>query len=77
MSVFYQKHHQVCPKNKIEQNILYRDKTSSGWDEYMAERCRLDIYYPKVNCPAYMEDATAAVAWVFRNIPKFGIVGQI
>jgi hypothetical protein len=43
----------------------------------MAERCRLDIYYPKVNCPAYIEDAAAAVAWVFRNIPKFGIVGQI
>ncbi|MDR2040979.1 MAG: alpha/beta hydrolase, partial [Tannerella sp.] len=24
--------------------------------------------YPKVKCPAYIEDAAAAVAWVFRNI---------
>jgi acetyl esterase/lipase len=101
---------------KIEQNILYRDKTSPGWDEYMEERCRLDIYYPsgmtnfatviwfhggglragerfipeqfknqkiavvaanyrlypKVKNPAYIEDAAAAVAWVFENIRKYG-----
>jgi len=28
--------------------------------------------YPKVKCPAYLEDAAAAVAWTFRNIEKYG-----
>lgn len=28
--------------------------------------------YPKVSCPAYLEDAAAAVAWTFRNIAKYG-----
>lgn len=27
---------------------------------------------PKVNCPVYIEDAAAAVAWVFKNINTFG-----
>ncbi len=27
---------------------------------------------PKVKCPAYIEDAAAAVAWVFDNIEKYG-----
>lgn len=27
---------------------------------------------PKVNAPAYIEDAAAAVAWVFENIEKYG-----
>ncbi len=27
---------------------------------------------PKVNCPAYIDDAAAAVAWVFKNIGKYG-----
>ncbi len=27
---------------------------------------------PKVKAPAYIEDAAAAVAWVFKNIGKFG-----
>jgi len=27
---------------------------------------------PKVNAPAYIEDAAAAVAWVFKNISKYG-----
>ncbi|MBI9016935.1 MAG: alpha/beta hydrolase [Phycisphaerae bacterium] len=27
--------------------------------------------YPKVKCPAYIEDAAAAVAWVFKNIQKY------
>lgn len=96
-----------------EKEILYRlgDQT-----EYMKERCRLDIYYPKnhkafstvvwfhggglkagnkfipetlkdqgiavvavnyrfsphVKSPAYIEDAAAAVAWVFNNIERYG-----
>ena len=28
--------------------------------------------HPKVTCPAYIEDAAAAVAWVFKNIAKYG-----
>jgi hypothetical protein len=28
--------------------------------------------HPKVKCPSYIEDAAAAVAWVFKNIEKFG-----
>lgn len=27
---------------------------------------------PKVKCPTYIEDAAAAVAWVFNNIEKYG-----
>jgi len=28
--------------------------------------------HPKVACPAYLQDAAAAVAWTFRNIEKHG-----
>ena len=28
--------------------------------------------YPKIKAPAYIEDAAAAVAWVFKNIEKYG-----
>ncbi|MCB9080751.1 MAG: alpha/beta hydrolase [Lewinellaceae bacterium] len=28
--------------------------------------------YPKVNAPKYIEDAAAAVAWVFQNIHRYG-----
>jgi len=28
--------------------------------------------YPKVKCPVYIEDAAASVAWVFKNIEKYG-----
>ena len=28
--------------------------------------------HPLVNAPAYIEDAAAAVAWVFKNIERFG-----
>lgn len=28
--------------------------------------------YPKVKCPVYIEDAAAAVAWVFSHIAEFG-----
>lgn len=96
-----------------QKNILYR---TGATDDYMKERCRLDIYYParhnnapviiwfhgggltggskeipaelkkrkmiivaanyrlspKVNCPAYIEDAAAAVAWVFNHVTVYG-----
>ena len=28
--------------------------------------------YPKVKCPAYIDDAVAAVAWVFKHIEEYG-----
>lgn len=28
--------------------------------------------YPKIKCPVYIQDAAAAVAWVFNNIEKYG-----
>lgn len=99
---------------KTDTNILYR--TAGDIDEYMQQRCRLDIYYPttvkafptvvwfhgggltggerfipselkgkgigviavgyrlspRAKCPAYIEDAAAAVAWTFQNIEKYG-----
>jgi len=99
----------------LKENVFYRS-TNALQNDYMSERCRLDIYYPaavknyptvvwfhgggitggnkyipeklkkkgiavvaanyrlspKVNCPAYIADAAAAVAWVFKNIDEFG-----
>jgi len=104
------------PHYKLQENILYRTAEEAQNDDYIAERCRLDLYYPvnsknfttvvwfhgggitsgnkyipekfkeqgiavvavnyrlspKVKCPAYIEDAAAAVAWTFRNIAKYG-----
>ncbi len=101
---------------KTESDILYQPQTTKKMDEYMKERCRLDVYYPvevkkfqtvvwfhgggiqqgnksipaqlqnqgiavvavnyrlhpKVSCPTYIEDAAASVAWVFKNIQKYG-----
>lgn len=99
-----------------ESNIHYYSETTNKSDSYIAERCVLDIYYPKnkksfativwfhgggitggnkeipeylknkgfcivgvnyrlspkVKAPAYIEDSAAAVAWVFKNISKYG-----
>ena len=27
--------------------------------------------YPKIKCPIYIEDAAAAIAWIFKNIEKY------
>jgi len=100
----------------IKENISYRTAEEEKLDDYIAERCKLDIYYPentkdfttvvwfhgggitsgnkhipeklkkqgiavvavnyrlspKAKCPSYVEDAAAAVAWVFTNIEKYG-----
>jgi acetyl esterase/lipase len=100
----------------LKENISYRNPEEAQNDKYIAERCKLDIYYPektkgfttvvwfhgggitsgekfvpdklknqgiavvavnyrlnpKVNCPAYIEDAAAAVAWTFNHISEFG-----
>ncbi len=99
---------------QTETNISYR--SGENLDEYMKERCKLDVYFPenldsfttvvwfhgggltggkksiperlknhklaviavnyrlspKVKSPAFIEDAAAAVAWVFKNISKYG-----
>ena len=37
--------------------------------------CVVGVNYrlaPKVNAPAYIEDAAVAIAWVFKNIDKYG-----
>lgn len=31
---------------KLTENIAYRDASSPGWDDYMKERCKLDVYQP-------------------------------
>lgn len=101
---------------KLDENIFYRKTEEVNQNEYLKERCKLDIYYPankgdyptvvwfhggglkagnkhipeklkengiavvavnyrlhpKVECPTYIEDAAAAVAWTFKNIEKYG-----
>ncbi|MDA3893175.1 MAG: alpha/beta hydrolase [Salinivirgaceae bacterium] len=97
-------------------NIPYQSEELISSDEYIKERCVLDLYYPinkkgyatiiwfhggglkggnkelpeylknkgvaivgvnyrlfpKIKAPVYIEDAAAAVAWVFNNIEGFG-----
>ena len=97
-------------------NIPYYPESVNRTDQYISERCVLDIYYPrhlegyptvvwfhgggltggnkeipqsleekelavvavnyrlypKIKAPTYIEDAAAAVAWVFSNIVGFG-----
>lgn len=103
-------------KYRTEQNISYYSNSIRNSDEYIKQRCVLDVYYPenqkdfptvvwfhgggltggekfipnalkekgfcvvavnyrlspKVKSPKYLEDAAAAVAWVFKNIKDFG-----
>jgi acetyl esterase/lipase len=100
----------------LKENISYITAEETNNDQYISERCKLDIYYsekmkdfttvvwfhgggitsgekhipeklkkqgiavvavnyrlnPKVNCPAYIEDAAAAIAWTFKHIAEFG-----
>jgi pimeloyl-ACP methyl ester carboxylesterase len=97
-------------------DIPYYADTASPNDPYIAQRCRLDIYYPdnihdfptvvwfhgggltggekhipealkqqglcvvavnyrlspRASCPAYIDDAAAATAWVFNHIEAYG-----
>ncbi len=101
---------------KIDSNLLYRSQEVAEKDDYIKQRCRLDVYYPenrkgfatvvwfhgggleggerfipeefknrgiavvpvnyrlspKVSSPAFIDDAAAATAWVFKNIEKYG-----
>jgi len=98
------------------ENLNYYPESERVADEYINERCVLDIYhpeekkgfptvvwfhgggltggnkfipvelkekgmavvavnyrlYPKIKAPVYIEDAAAAVAWVFEHIEEFG-----
>lgn len=100
----------------LKTNINYYTDSIQLSDQYIAERCVLDLYYPKdasrfatiiwfhggglregqkeipdalkekgiavvgvnyrlypkIKAPVYIEDAAAAVAWVFKNIEKYG-----
>ncbi len=100
---------------QTDKNIPYYESQKSG-NEYIQERCMLDIYFPKdskgfativwfhgggltsgqkeipqtlkdkgfcivapnyrlsprAKSPEFIEDAAAAVAWVFNNIQKYG-----
>lgn len=100
----------------LNENIGYYDELTSKTNEYIKERCVLDLYYPKgmddfativwfhgggltggekqipaalkekgvaivgvnyrlypnIKAPVYIEDAAAAVAWVFKNIATYG-----
>ncbi len=97
-------------------DLRYRSESQRASDPYIAERCVLDLYYPKnpkgystviwfhggglkggdksipkqlmdqgvavvapnyrlhprVKAPVYIQDAAAAVAWVFENIEDYG-----
>jgi len=112
---------EIATVYRTESDILYYASDAADVDEYMEERCRLDLYfptnrpnfptvvwfhggglrggnrfvpeqlknhgiaiaavnyrlYPKVTCPAYIEDAAAAVAWVFKNIRNYGGSGDL
>lgn len=101
---------------ETKQNIHYYNEANTKSDDYIKERCVLDVYYPKsikafstivwfhggglnsgnkyipsslknkgvcivavnyrlapkVKSPKYIEDAAAAVSWVFKNINSFG-----
>ena len=101
---------------QTKSNIPYYSELVNQSDEYIKERCVLDVYYPKniknfptivwfhgggltggekeiptalkekgfcvvavnyrlypkVKSPKYIEDAAAAVAWVFNNIQNYG-----
>lgn len=103
-------------QSQIHTDIAYRSINQTGYDDYAAERCKLDIYvpseaknlptvvwfhggglrggskqvpdrlknqgmiivapnyrlFPKVKSPVYIQDAAAAVAWVFKHIETYG-----
>ncbi|MCX7610061.1 MAG: alpha/beta hydrolase [Ignavibacterium sp.] len=108
--------HSQSSEYELNENIHYYDEKINQSDEYVKERCVLDLYYPKnvkdypvlvwfhggglkggnkeipealkekgigvvavnyrlypkVKSPKFIEDAAAAVAWVFKNINNFG-----
>ena len=109
-------HYAQVAEYKTIQNIPYYSDAMNQSDDYINERCVLDIYFPKnvkdyativwfhgggltagnksvpeylkekgvcvvavnyrlnpkVKAPKYIEDAAAAVSWVFNNINSYG-----
>ena len=71
------------PKNKTDfpMVVWFHGGGLSGGNKYMPENlreegiCIVAVNYrlhPEVSSPVYIEDAAAAVAWVFKNIDKYG-----
>ncbi|MCK4990938.1 MAG: carboxylesterase family protein, partial [Bacteroidales bacterium] len=47
-------------------NVNYYPESERVADEYISERCVLDLYHPE------NAQGSAAVAWVFNHIEEFG-----
>ena len=60
---------------KTIDNVYYYDSQTVEPTTYMKEKNLLDIYYPegnhKIKAEICIADATAAIAWVFRNINRY------
>lgn len=71
------------PKNKANfaTVVWYHGGGLTGGDKHFPEGLKnkgiaiVSVKYrlnPKVKCPAYIEDAAASTAWVFKNIAEYG-----
>ena len=104
------------PPHLFLKDLPYLSEEQSGYDDYAADRCKLDVYiptnaqnastvvwfhggglrsgqkhipdrlknqdmiivapnyrmFPKIKSPVYIQDAAAAVAWVFKHISEYG-----
>ena len=102
--------------HRFLKDLPYLSEEQSGYDDYAADRCKLDVYipanaknastvvwfhggglrsgqkhipgrlkdqgmiivapnyrmFPKIKSPVYIQDAAAAVAWVFKHISEYG-----
>lgn len=68
-------------KNEFPTVVWFHGGGLTGGEKFLPERlinkgiAVVSVNYrlnPKVSSPAYIEDAAAATAWVFRNIEKYG-----
>lgn len=71
------------PENKTDfaTIVWFHGGGLTGGERYIPEEWKnkgfavVDVsyrLYPKVKCPAYIDDAAAAVAWVFHHIKEYG-----
>lgn len=72
-----------CPEsqNKLPTVVWFHGGGLSGGEKYIPQALKNKAVcvvaanyrlYPKVKSPVYIEDAAAAVAWVFNNIEQYG-----
>jgi acetyl esterase/lipase len=72
-----------CPEsqNKLPTIVWFHGGGLSGGEKHIPQALKnKDVcvvaanyrLYPKVKSPVYVEDAAAAVAWVFKNIEQYG-----